>query len=379
MSLLTQRFYAGVQSKLAKGSDLANFFIYYLTVELDLPTATVSAVKKCYEDCDLHAPSWLGPYFSAGLRSKPRRFIKKNGGYRLERNLREQIAAQIDQAPSDTANDENKGLAGIEYVGIAGGSEDCRNALLMRLQFGERIKSTRILTYGNSHCLLLANELDDLIAIKSGFASGYCGEGPQAFSFVLQLLELHGAEIEEFEVDAIMIDRLDTSALTLSDLDGLKTIKPVRPARYHKYIDEKDCDRGRDGSLWQDFPPVVPYAIIDERIMDLAISFWRDPDDRLLKGYRRLEDLLRKRTNVDEHGTKLFSQVFMGANPKLSWSNMDQSERIGRSNLYAGAYMAHRNPRAHRELKAYQDAQLSEFLLLNHLYRLEREAVYISV
>jgi hypothetical protein len=119
---------------------------------------------------------------------------------------------------------------------------------------------------------------------------------------------------------------------------------------------------------------VIPFAIIDARIIDLAISFWKDPDDKLLKGYRRLEDAIRKRTSLDEHGTKLFSQTFAGNNPKLTWDHIDDGERAGRANLFTGAYMAHRNPRAHRELESDRDGQLAEFLLLNHLFRLEKEA-----
>jgi hypothetical protein len=105
----------------------------------------------------------------------------------------------------------------------------------------------------------------------------------------------------------------------------------------------------------------MPFAIIDSRIADLAISFWNDLDDRLLKAYRRLEDIVRKRAGVQEHGTKLFSQAFIGNNAKLTWQNIDETEKVGRGTLFTAAYMAHRNPRAHRELKSYQDAQLSEF------------------
>jgi hypothetical protein len=37
--------------------------------------------------------------------------------------------------------------------------------------------------------------------------------------------------------------------------------------------------------------------------------------------------------------------------------------------------MAHRNPRAHREIREDPIALLSEFLLLNHLFNLESSAV----
>jgi hypothetical protein len=244
----------------------------------------------------------------------------------------------------------------------------------MLLQYGVRILRAQILTHDRDHCILLTDEVGDPIAVKSGFASGYGGQGPSTFSYVLQLLKSHGAEIEENLVDELIIDRVDLSALTLSDVKQIKELKPVRPTRWHSYIDEIDYQRGRDGTLWRDFPPVVPFAIIDERIMDLAISFWEAPDDRLLKGYRRLEDLVRERTKSSEHGARLFSQAFIGSSPKLAWEAIDDTERNGRGSLFTAAYMAHRNPRAHRELKTNQDAQLSEFLLLNHLYRLERDS-----
>ena len=51
----------------------------------------------------------------------------------------------------------------------------------------------------------------------------------------------------------------------------------------------------------------------------------------------------------------------------------DKSERVGRANLFAAIYMAYRNPRAHQENPKAE--LLEEFLLLNHLYRLERAAV----
>ncbi|MGA8616642.1 MAG: TIGR02391 family protein [Xanthobacteraceae bacterium] len=343
---------------------------------MDHDAATVSAVKKCYEECDLHSPSWLASHFSNGLKSKPKRFVKRNGGYRLENKLRQQIAASLDDEKPTTkiiAQRDDK-PAGIRYAGIAGGSKDCQDAVEMLLQYGTQIQFARILTRKNKHCILLTDEVGDPIAIKSGFASGYGGQGPRTFSYVLQLLDSHGAEIEEYDVDESTMERLDNSALTLADLKSLDKCEPVRPIRWHSYVDEADYERGRDGTLWRDFPPVIPFAAIDNRIMDLAISFWVDPDDRLLKGYRRLEDLVRDRTQRQEHGSKLFSQVFLGGSPKLTWQNVDETEHIGRANLFTGAYMAHRNPRAHRELKTYQDAQLSEFLLLNHLFRLERES-----
>src|SRR5438132_8533677 len=79
--------------------------------------------------------------------------------------------------------------AGIEYLGIAGSSQDCQEAVIRRVQYGERIHQARILSSARTHCLLLANEIGDQAAVKSGFASGYGGEGPAALSYALQTEE----------------------------------------------------------------------------------------------------------------------------------------------------------------------------------------------
>lgn len=270
-------------------------------------------------------------------------------------------------------------LAGIQYVGLAGISAACQDAVLRLVQYGDRITRVCILSsprdYHRTHCLLLTAEFDELIAVKSGFASGYGGEGPDALSYVLNVLREHGAEIEEYDVSAELIECIDSSALLQSDLDSLRSTRPVHPSRWYDYIAEAHWDARQVGRLWGRVRPVVPFAVVDSRLTDLAITFWDSPDQNLLTAYCRLEDTVRKRTGTKDHGSKLFSNAFLGASAKLDWEGLDSGEREGRGNLSAAAYMAHRNPRAHREVADNPDAQLTEFLLVNHLFRLEREAV----
>ncbi len=85
-------------------------------------------------------------------------------------------------------------LAGIEYSGVPGASKECQDAVMRLLQYGDQITRVRILSCSKEHCLLLTVNVGDLIAIKSGFTSGYIGEGPTAFSCVLQLLDAHKAQ-----------------------------------------------------------------------------------------------------------------------------------------------------------------------------------------
>jgi len=277
------------------------------------------------------------------------------------------------------ARNNRKSPAGIEYVGIPGVTEECKNAVMRLLQYSDQITRVRILSCARDHgckdhCLLLTVNVGDIVAVKSGFASGYLGEGSHGFSFILQLLETHGAEIQEYNVDAELIERLDMSLLTRGDIEKIDAVQPVRPTRWYDYIVDRDEKRGERGTLWWDFPPVIPWSIIDNRIADLALNFFKRPDNSLLTGYRRLEDIVRNRTDIDEHGVKLFSQAFVGKTAKLGWKNLDENEQVGRGQMFIATYMAYRNPRAHRELEHEINSLLAEFILLNNLFLLEKES-----
>jgi hypothetical protein len=84
----------------------------------------------------------------------------------------------VRDAPNSSIDDS----AMIEYAGVPGASKECQDAVIRLIQFGDRITRARILTYEREHCLLLTVNVGDLVAVKSGFASGYGGEGPRSFS-----------------------------------------------------------------------------------------------------------------------------------------------------------------------------------------------------
>jgi hypothetical protein len=170
---------------------------------------------------------------------------------------------------------------GIQYVGLAGSTRECEDAIVHLIQCGESVERTRILSNSNSHCLLLTVGGGDIIAVRSGFASGYGGTGPLAFSFVLQLLDLHGADIDEYEVSPAIIDRVDNARLSIGDIDKLDAMRPVRPSRWPDYVLQQHWQQAEDGTLWRNFPAIIPLAIIDSRLADLAKTFWDSADDRL--------------------------------------------------------------------------------------------------
>jgi hypothetical protein len=269
-------------------------------------------------------------------------------------------------------------LAGIQYAGEAGCTDDCRDAVMRLIQFGDRIARARVLTHDRTHCLLLTLErAGDLVAVKSGFGSGYAGQGPSGFSYVLTLLDAHGVEIDEYEVERELMERLDASGLTKKDIDGIEAARPVRPSRWYDYVLDRHSDQEDAGRVWWDFDPVIPLGLVDPRLVDLAMNFRERPGDCLRNGYCRLEDIVRSRTGLQEHGQRLFSQAF-GPGGKLEWAGAVDGEHTGRMQLFVATYMAYRNPRAHRETPDAGD-MYGEFLLLNHLYGLEALAVARAV
>ncbi len=267
-------------------------------------------------------------------------------------------------------------MAGTEYAGEHGISRACQEAVMAMIQFGRRIASARILTTFTKHALLLTDEHKNLIAIKSGFSSGYQGEGPRRFSYVLQLLDSHSIPIQEFVVNGSFMERLENSSLTRDDISELEKTRPVENGAWRDYVLEKHLNESLDGSLWNEFPPIIPFAIIDGRIMDLAISFWDAPDEKLMTAYRRLEDILRKKIGSQDCGINLFSKAFHVEKPMLTWEGLAAAEREGRLSLFRGVYMTYRNPRAHKDTRHTAKHYLAEFLLLNNLYILERESVH---
>lgn len=258
--------------------------------------------------------------------------------------------------------------AGIQYAGEPGLTLSCQEAVLRLLQFGDKITHARILTCNGGHGLLITTDRNETVGIKSGFASGYPGEGPRRFSYVLHVLWHHEVEISQAQVSQGILDRLDASALTEADMEAIHRAR--RGDHWKHYM----LPQHFGVSPWSEFPPVIPYAIIDERLTDLALSFWEAPGDRLLTAWRRLEDVVRKRTGLDEHGARLFSRSFVGEGALLQWSNKSSGEAEGAAQLFANGFKAYRNRRAHREVNDPPVDQLVEFLMLNQLFRLERAA-----
>jgi Protein of unknown function (Hypoth_ymh) len=263
----------------------------------------------------------------------------------------------------------------VQYVGVADISARCLDSIRRLLQFGDRVVEAKLLTCDDRHAFLLRVENDERIVVKSGFMSGYSGEGPRVLSEALALLDSHGCHIEEIDVRAALLARLNASRMRAGDIEVIEQSPPRRPIRWYDYLYAEHRVARERHQLWRAFPPVVPFGIIDPRLQDIARELFTSPDNALLTGFRRLEDTVRIRIVSDKHGAELFKLAFMGIGSRLIWPALSQSEADARANLFVNAYSAYRNPRAHRELAHSTEQVLTEFLLINHLFLLETSTV----
>lgn len=266
----------------------------------------------------------------------------------------------------------------VEYIGTNGITQACLKSLCNLIQTNPYLSYALILTVDQSHAIIITDESASYYIIRSGFTSGYPGEGPKGLAKALTIFNKHEIETEEILITTKMMNRLNNSSLSDNDIDLIFKQKIIRPIRLHDYIYPFKTEISETSSLKRYFPLELPYSIIDDRIFDLALLFKQDPDSALTKAYKRLEDIVRTRTGINEHSTKLFAHVFQGENALLTWDVPDNAEIKGRVNLFTGAYMAFRNARAHREKDENLIHQYREFLLINELYLLEEETILIQ-
>lgn len=268
-------------------------------------------------------------------------------------------------------------FASIQYLGDSGITQICKEAVIRLIHAGEDIKDVKILTfeeaYSNAHALLLTLRYDIQVIVKGGFASGYNGEAPKGYAFVLNLLRNYTDSINEYIISKSIFERISNSSLTVKDLDYINSIKPVRPARWY---DSAYIHQERERSIFSEFPLTIPMALLDPRLIELALDFDKNPDNAIISAYRKLESIVRDRTGLhNESSTRLLKKAFQVNDSILHWGDLDSGESIGRASLFSNVFMAYRNNRAHQEPRHDLGDDIREFMLINQLFVLESKAV----
>jgi len=277
-------------------------------------------------------------------------------------------------------------LADVDYHGSEGITQHCLDAIARLIQFGDRIEEARLLSGPSdqwncrSHAFIFTINNGQSVVIGSGFSSGYAGEGPSGLSKAIQVLIRNEVKIDEYEINQDMLERLNHRCLLSSDIEFLESSRPIRPNRFYDYIlwnGERATEKLGDREISLIFPPIVPIAIIDIRILDLALKLEEHPDASLLSGYRRLEGLVRNKADdlKGMSGAKLFAKALHSDNSLLHWPDLDKSESEGRASIFIGIYKAYRNKRAHHEQYYDIASAVREFILLNELFLLESSLI----
>lgn len=96
MNTVVNRFYNGIKNaRELKPTDLVGYFAYFLTIENEDAIAATSAIDDCFRACDLSPPKNTSAYLSKYLNGKNAKFVKVQGGYRLQRTYRDEIAMNL--------------------------------------------------------------------------------------------------------------------------------------------------------------------------------------------------------------------------------------------------------------------------------------------
>lgn len=265
----------------------------------------------------------------------------------------------------------------FQYHGSPRTTQSCLDALVRQITEPCHVGRAVLLTSGHCHAFYLESQDPTPVLIKSGFTSGYPGEGPAGLAIALHLLLRHRIEIEEVIITPAMMSRLNGSKLTAGDVSKVRSERRVLPTRVYDYMSDGLQGRGRPiDQMRRQHPLVVPWAVLDDRLVDFALEFDLEPDMTVLKAFRRLEALVKERCamSAESHGMKVFQQAFRGAGAVLEWKGLPFAEAEGRAKLFEGAYSAFRNARAHRDEIVDKVRTYREFLLVNELFLLESEA-----
>ena len=169
MTASVNRFYSSIESAPSQSqSALVELFVYFLTVESGQEYATPKQVSDCFAACDLVVPGNVGARLSEGLKSKPPKYIRANGGYKLQRHMREALSRKLG-AETVTAQ-TSATLRGLEQKLPAGANKEFLKEAIDCFEVGANraaIVMTWILAMDHLFAHILAHKLTDFNAALS--------------------------------------------------------------------------------------------------------------------------------------------------------------------------------------------------------------------
>lgn len=169
MTSAVNRFYSSIDGAPSQNqSALVELFVYFLTVESGQEYATPKQVSDCFAACDLVVPGNVGARLSEGLKSKPPKYIRANGGYKLQRHMREALSRKLG-AETVTAQ-TSATLRGLEQKLPVGANKEFLKEAIECFEVGANraaIVMTWILAMDHLFAHILTHKLTDFNAALS--------------------------------------------------------------------------------------------------------------------------------------------------------------------------------------------------------------------
>lgn len=274
-------------------------------------------------------------------------------------------------------NDEQ---AFISYIGTTGIPIACTDAIIDLLGRGKRVEKIKLLSspkdkYGNaSHGFMITFEVLGWFIVLPGYASGYSGSGPNHLSQVLSILRRYGFIFPEINLDSHQFRRLVSGSLTDEDIGYIYD----HPKRYcgdvNEYIYPEHLNDAEKWSLLEKYDSRLPLPILHPELQKYAIAVFDNPEATLREIYTKLEQRIKKLADIESFETKYIEIAIGPKKGKLKLSLTDDyGQQDGFKFLIKGLTQLHRNQLMHNPESLFHHKQhniISEFLLLNHVYRL---------
>jgi len=258
-------------------------------------------------------------------------------------------------------------MSQIQYHGDYCTTKSCIEAIVRILQFNDVIDLAVLITFQNSHAFLLTVNEYQKIIIQPGFTSGYDGEGPIGLARVIRLLQHRSVELDEVSVSKKIFLKIQGCKLDDKDLMMIEETPYIRPRTLGDYV--YNIGEFTDDEIQKVFPTTLSWAIIDSRILDLALCLDQGDSSAVLSGFNRLETILKDRCPSNVKTLKdAAAFIFTGVNRSDSSSAAEK--------FVTAVYTLFRNIRAHEESNFSRSEDIRCFMLLNELYLIEKQHKY---
>ena len=250
----------------------------------------------------------------------------------------------------------------IQYHGDLNTTQSCIDAVARLSQVGSKLDQALILTCESRHAFLITLDGYQKIVIQPGFTSGYLGESPKGLASAIKLLSQHLWELDEVNVSKKIFSRIEQCKLTSADLDHIEALPYIRPRSLGDYVYNFEIDS--DIKVQDLYPETIPWALIDQRIFDLALRVDSGDSSAIITGFNRFEMLLKERSSLKYKIREAANSVFSNGRPK------DQAS--AEEKFITSVYTLFRNPRAHEESDFSRADDIRCLSLINEMFLIEQ-------